>query len=181
MTDTRRATTGRRDGAAIPSNLRSSQPEYLITHNIRPPSRQDAAKTHLSVQSSMERKTHSHRNGRMTFNEALASVRPANICRLKNHAFAANEVAKMTTGKSRMISYRIKDRAINTLLGHCVALLCTLELSVWESVIGIAFAGGGKLHTKPSSLDSRARNIQQQQLIAAINDKHDGTTSTEAV
>jgi signal transduction histidine kinase len=105
----------------------------------------------------------------MTFREILADVRYANICRLKNHAFAANQVGKAAIGKSRRICYRLKSETINALVRLHAASLCTIELSLEEPLIGVQFVGGGKLHTLPSNLDSEAREILQEQLIAAIN------------
>jgi hypothetical protein len=188
MTDTRRATTVSKNGAVSSKHSASRiiPPAPCFpgkgpsNPSVRPSDCQERAQYENGAQLRGERKTQAPPNGRMTFKEILAEARSANICRLKNHAFAANQVAKTAIGKSRKICYDLKSKTINALVRLHAASLCTIELSLEEPLIGVQFVGGGKLHTLPSNLDSEAREILQEQLIAAINHGKAGTIGAQA-
>jgi hypothetical protein len=188
MTNALRATTVSKNGAVSPKHSASrvvpSAPCFPskgpTNPSVRSSNCQEAAKYENGARLRGGRKTQALPNGRMTFKETLADVRSANICRLKNHAFAANQVAKVAIGKSRRICYRRKSETINALVRLRAASLCTVELSLEEPLIGVQFVGGGKLHTLPSNLDSEAREILAEQLIAAINHGKTGTIGARA-
>lgn len=104
-----------------------------------------------------------------TFVAILQAVRQSNVQRLKNRAFAVNRLAKLVAGPSRSVCYKVKDEAINALVKHGAAFLHSLEPSSYGPTLGIAFAGGGRLHVKPSCLDREARRELQGQFAATLH------------
>jgi hypothetical protein len=187
MTNTSCVTTARQGGAVTLGNIALSAlpatSQLPLSEPPNPtvlvPTCQGGAKSHGSTRLSAGRNARRNRKRKMTFDRILSAVQSENISRLKDRAFAANRLAKITAGTSRQICYRTKDKAINALLRYRAASLSALELSVREAEIGIAFVGGGRLHTKPSSLDSEARNVLQQQLITIFNAEHHGMANVD--
>ena len=116
-----------------------------------------------------------------TFKAILSAVRHNNISRLKDRAFVANRLAKVIAGSSRRLCYRIKDEAISALVRHGAASVYTVELLVHGAELGVAFAGGGKLHAVPSRLDAKARFVLQQQLLSAFETAGEPFGSGETV
>jgi len=175
MTSTLRVTTALKDGAArldspLPTPRGGSFQTELPKTTAPAKGCQERQSAHDNLSSPTRKgKRKANPSRRPTFNELLLKALPVNVCRLKNRAFAANQVAKVTFGTSRQSCYERKSMAMNTLLKYGVAFLCTFEVSDHDALIGIEFAGGGKLHTKPASLDPEARNVLCAQLIAAIN------------
>jgi hypothetical protein len=106
--------------------------------------------------------------GAKTFKAILNAARRDNISRLKDRAFVSNRLAKVITGSSRRLCYQIKDEAISALVLHGAASVYTVEVLVHGTELGVAFAGGGKLHAVPSRLDAKARFVLQQQLLSAF-------------
>lgn len=92
---------------------------------------------------------------------------PADILRLKTQAFNANRRAKASRSHVRDAFYQIKNRAINALLAADFAVIDTVEWWLPDPVIGVAFAGGGKLHTKLSCLDFGALRTVLKQAMEA--------------
>jgi len=173
MTDTQRVTTAREGGtvnpriavlSALPATPQLSRSEPLQT-SVSAPICQGKAVVGLTAR----RRGRSSTQRRITFAEIRSNVRSLNIARLKDHAFAANRLAKITIGTSRSACYRVKSRCINALLRNGAAVVSELEVSFGEPKIGVAFEDGGRLHTKPSCLDSRARNALHQQLTMVID------------
>jgi len=109
-----------------------------------------------------------NRSGRRTFAAILSATRRGNISHLKDRAFVANRIAKVITGSSRRLCYQVKADAISALIRHGAASVYTVEVLVHGAELGVAFAGGGKLHAMPSRLDAKARLVLQQQLISAL-------------
>jgi hypothetical protein len=116
-----------------------------------------------------------------TFEAILSTVRHKNISRLKDRAFVANRLAKVIVGPSRRLCYQIKDDAISALVRHGAAFVYTVEVLLHGAELGVAFAGGGKLHAVPSRLDVKARFMLQQQLISALGTKGKPFDSLEPV
>jgi hypothetical protein len=86
-----------------------------------------------------------------SFQDILIRVRRSNVRRIRDRAFAANRIAKLSTGHSRAAAYALKDRAIGTL----VMLGEGRILRLYGRPIGVAFRDGGQLHLKvPSDADS---------------------------
>jgi hypothetical protein len=105
--------------------------------------------------------------GRPTFDSILTSVKAGNIERLKDRAFQANHIAKATKGSYRDACYKIKNKAISALFKHNAAFVNSVRVpfsTSQEAEIGVSFAGGGKLHTRPSLLDPEAQNIVRRHL-----------------
>ncbi|GEM_PF-4393337 len=90
---------------------------------------------------------------------------PANIVHLKTRAFNANRRAKASCNPARAAFYRRKADAINALLVAGFAFVDVVDSSRPDPLIGIEFAGGGKLHTKLSCLDSGALRRVLKQLM----------------
>jgi hypothetical protein len=104
----------------------------------------------------------------MAFRDIIKAVQQRNVVRLKDRAFAANRLAKATTSQSRATCYRVKDAAINALLRHDSAFVDVVDLSSSEAIIGIRFAGGGKLHARVSCLDAHALDAVRRQLMGGL-------------
>jgi hypothetical protein len=116
-----------------------------------------------------------------TFETILSAAWRDNINRLKDRAFLANRLAKVIVGPSRRLCYRIKDDAISTLVRHGAASVYTVEVLGHGAELGVAFAGGGKLHAVPFRLDATARFVLQQQLISAFETRGEPFGSRELV
>lgn len=125
-------------------------------------------------------KTRFRRSNR-TFEAILNATRRDNISRLKDRAFVANRLAKVIIGPARRLCYQIKDHAISALVRHGAASVYTVEVLVHGTELGVAFAGGGKLHAVPSRLDAKARFVLQQQLLSAFETGGDPFGSGETV
>ncbi len=78
------------------------------------------------------------------------------ITRLKDRAFTANRMAKVSKDQARESFYRTKDAAINALLKAGWAFVDGVDWSAPDPTIGVRFVGGGGLHTKLSALDLAA-------------------------
>jgi hypothetical protein len=176
MTDTRRATSVFLDGS--PSSriegIASQSPLPAAKRSLRPGQSKSSFSPFIcqgmaGVGQTARRIGRSSAQRRITFAEIRYEVRSTNVARLKDHAFAANRLAKITVGTSRCVCYRVKSRCINALLRNGAAVVSELDMSFGKPTIGIAFEDGGRLHTMPSSLDSQARNVLHQQLTLVIN------------
>ena len=77
-------------------------------------------------------------------------------------------MAKLVTGHSQALCYQVKNAAISALVRHGAASLLSLESSNRGPIVGLAFVGGGRLHVKPTCLDTRARLNLQTQFTAAL-------------
>jgi hypothetical protein len=88
------------------------------------------------------------------------------VTELKLAAFASNRDAKNSSGDERAIHYRRKDMAMNALLRMGAARVDETDWNRDDPVIGLRFAGGGKLHMKVSSLDLHAMRVVRFQLTA---------------
>jgi hypothetical protein len=89
------------------------------------------------------------------------------VIRLKTLAFRANGQAKESRSDVRAALYRQKDSAMNTLLTSGFAWVVDEIDRVPhdpDPVLGVAFAGGGRLHIKVSCLDLTAFRVVRQQL-----------------
>lgn len=82
-----------------------------------------------------------------TFQDILTHVRGSNIRRIRDRAFTANRIAKLSAGHSRTTAYALKDRAIGMLLMLGEGRI----LRLYGRPIGVAFRDGGQLHLKMSS------------------------------
>jgi hypothetical protein len=78
------------------------------------------------------------------------------VTQLKVVAFRSNRKAKASTGEERAKHYRRKNAAMNALLRLGCALVDETDWRSDDPVIGLRFAGGGKLHMRISGLDSDA-------------------------
>lgn len=86
------------------------------------------------------------------------------VTKLKLVAFDANRKAKSSSGDDRAIHYRRKDTAMNALLRMGAATVDETDWNRDDPVIGLRFAGGGKLHMKVSNLDLHAMRVIRWQL-----------------
>ena|ERR1017187_310598 len=85
------------------------------------------------------------------------------LVRIKNRAFTANRRAKLSDDQNRETFYRTKHAAINYLLETGMAFVDSVDWSVADPTFGVEFVGGGKLHTRLSSLNSEAlRSVRRQ-------------------
>lgn len=105
------------------------------------------------------------RNAARTFRTILLSSRDSNITALIDRAFAANRMAKRTTGRSQNAAYRAKCAAVSQLLIKDAARVNSIQLTP-DPLIGVDFEQGGRLHVKPEMLGADAlsaiiRQIQQ--------------------
>ena len=99
----------------------------------------------------------------MEFSDIGNTVSRSDLIQMKNRAFSANVRAKLSTGQTRESFYRTKDAAINYLLETGMAFVDSVDWSVSDPTFGVEFIGGGKLHTKLSSLNSAAlRSVRRQ-------------------
>lgn len=96
-------------------------------------------------------------SNRMTFAQILQRVQRQNVVSLKDRAFTANRIAKLTAGRSRRAAYCVKDTAIARL----IALGEAEVLRLYGRPIGVQFrSGGGCLHLRlPACLDEGGRGI----------------------
>ena len=104
---------------------------------------------------------------RSDFAAILAAVKSRNIQRLKDRAFQANRLAKTVHGRERDACYQIKNKAISALFRYDAAFVNSVEerrYPLQDIEIGVSFAGGGELHTRPSLLDADAKRVVQVQL-----------------
>jgi len=108
------------------------------------------------------------RRAKPTFEQILDAVHSANMTRVKERALHANQLSKITEGRSRQVCYLVKNRAISVLIKQGVAFLNSVSLLQHDPELGISFLGGGKLHTKPTALDSAARQILAQHVATAV-------------
>jgi|ERR1019366_6878978 hypothetical protein len=91
------------------------------------------------------------------------SIALNDLVRIKNRAFLANRRAKLSNDQNRETFYRAKGAAINYLLETGMAFLDSVDWSVSDPIFGVEFVGGGKLHTRLSSLNSAAlRRVRSQ-------------------
>jgi hypothetical protein len=118
--------------------------------------------------------------GKRTFAAILSAAQRDNVTRLKDRAFVANRVAKSISGISRRLCYQVKDKAISALVRCGAASVYTFEVLTHGVELGVAFAGGGKLHALPSRLDANARLVLQQQLLSAFELGDQPSGSNEA-
>src|SRR5579864_3315177 len=86
------------------------------------------------------------------------------VTELKLVAFDSNRKAKSSSGDERAIHYRRKDTAMNALLRIGAAMVDETDWNQDDPVIGLRFAGGGKLHMKVSNLDLYAMRVIRWQL-----------------
>lgn len=99
----------------------------------------------------------------MGFNDNAAAISRSDLIQIKNRAFSANVRAKLSTGETRESCYRNKHAAINYLLEAGMAFVDSVDWSVPDPTFGVEFVGGGKLHTRLSSLNSAAlRSVRRQ-------------------
>lgn len=90
-------------------------------------------------------------NNRMTFAKILKRVRRQNVRSLKDRAFTANRISKITAGRSRRAAYSVKDRSISRLL----ALGEARVLRLYGQPISVQFRTGGQLHLRLAANLSR--------------------------
>jgi len=83
---------------------------------------------------------------------------------LRNRAFEANDQAKVAAGPERETRYREKALAISYLLEAGCAFVNSVDWSQSDPTLGVTFIDGGRLHTKLSSLSSRALRCVRRQL-----------------
>ena len=103
----------------------------------------------------------------MSFAEILQSVRPGNVRRLKDRAFLANQLAKLTSGPSQRAAYAVKDRTIGQLFKIDAANVNSVKL--WpELQVGVTFQYKGRLHLKLWGLSPEALDIVVSQLEAYL-------------
>jgi len=95
----------------------------------------------------------------LVFAELLAELSGPNIRKLKDRAFVANRLAKLTSGRSRRQCYAVKHAAISALVSLGVASLSTQAHARLDPIIGIRFSSGGRLHAVSSLLAVSAREI----------------------
>lgn len=84
---------------------------------------------------------------------------PQEIARRKNIAFAESHLAKAANGEERVRHYRRKDEQINALLRMGYAFFTHIHEEDPDIVLDVAFAGGGRLHTKLGCLDRCAFGV----------------------
>lgn len=89
------------------------------------------------------------------------------VTELKLVAFDSNRKAKSSSGDERAIHYRRKDTAMNALLRIGAAMVDKTDWNQDDPVIGLRFAGGGKLHMKVSNLDLHAMRVIRWQLTSS--------------
>lgn len=87
----------------------------------------------------------------VSFAEILKLLEPENVIRLKDVAFLANRLAKITCGNSKSLCYDLKHRAIDQLLRLGFASPNSLIL-LPQVRVGVTFHGGGMLHVDPRAL-----------------------------
>ena len=176
MTDTLRVTTARRDGAARVSHIQDSSLKISVASRRSGLSQARALAAtrqgQMRARKSLPRFPVEKR--RLTFEEILAAVRPANIGYLKDRAILADSIARITVGPSRRACYCVKDRAINSLLKHRAAFLDVLDLSVEESAIGISPSGQREVVHK--DLELRPRTPPSPDRAVAMNNGNNSTT-----
>ncbi len=95
---------------------------------------------------------------------STAPLQTRRAARLKVRAFSANHRAKASEGQTRAAFYREKAAAINAALEAGYAFVGEIDWWAPDPVFSIEFIGGGKIHTKLSSLDSRALKSVRCQL-----------------
>lgn len=83
-------------------------------------------------------------SNRTTFAQILKRVRRQNLFCLKDRAFAASRIAKLTSGRSRRAAYYVKDRSISRLLELGEAHV----LRLYGQPTGVRFRSGGQLHLR---------------------------------
>jgi hypothetical protein len=99
----------------------------------------------------------------MGFNDDANTISRRDLIQVKNRAFSANVLAKLSTGEARESYYRNKHAAINYLLATRMAFVDSVDWWVPDPTFGVEFVGGGKLHTKLSGLSSEAlRSVRRQ-------------------
>ncbi|MCL5005135.1 MAG: hypothetical protein M1404_01265 [Acidobacteria bacterium] len=81
---------------------------------------------------------------KMTFAQILQRVHRQNLVALKDRAFAANRIAKLTFGRSRRAAYSVKDKSISRLLTFGEARI----LRLYGRPTGVRFRSGGQLHLR---------------------------------
>lgn len=90
-----------------------------------------------------------------TFAQILKHVHRRDMALLKDRAFGANKIAKLTTGRSRRAAYRVKDHAITRLLALGEAQVLRLN----HQPVGVRFRSGGQLHLRAAAhLNGPGRN-----------------------
>jgi hypothetical protein len=100
----------------------------------------------------------------MEYDDGMPPARRRALTRAKAQAFKANHQAKRSEGPRREAHYRLKQNAINFLMGAGHAFVNSVDWSRPDPVISVRFTDGGQLHTILSSLDLAAFRILRQQL-----------------
>lgn len=81
---------------------------------------------------------------RTTFSAIVKEVRERNVASVKDRAFTANRISKITFGGSRRAAYAVKDKSIVRLLSMGEAKF----LRFYGRPIGVQFRTGGQLHLR---------------------------------
>lgn len=134
----------------------------------RPPSSGERPKLY-SKPSALRQGSTEHKpinDGFALLSRIVAEELPNNPRRVKDLAFIANRMAKITAGSTQSAWYKIKDEAINGLIQWHAAVINSLDISMGQ--IGVTFVAGGRLHTKVTGLDSAALRIVRRHLLAAL-------------
>ena len=142
MTDTLRVTTSihRRAEYSLKSNRISSR---ATKGTLSPVARATQAPSYVIPPSAACQERANRSRNRRTFLQILDDTKAERVSRLKDRAFRANQIAKATSGATRVSCYTIKSQAINALLRIGAATLCTLEIGTPTPAPGISFSGGG--------------------------------------
>ena len=164
MRNTRRVTTVLADGDAFRTNVAVTDVDSDLSPSANPHHNKSVSATCQRPVTSRSR-TYPQRT---TFVTILQSERVANMSRLKTRGFVGNRIAKLVTDHSQALCYQVKNAAISALLKHGAASLLSLEPSSRGPVVGLVFAGGGRLHVKPASLDNHAQIKLQVQFASAL-------------
>lgn len=90
-----------------------------------------------------------------TFAQILVRVHRKNMALVKDRAFTANRLSKITFGRSRRAAFAVKDKSLLTLLAMGEASI----LRFYGRPIGVQFRTGGQLHLRmPKHFDETGRD-----------------------
>jgi hypothetical protein len=99
---------------------------------------------------------------RTTFGCILDALKAKNLVHVKNRAFLANRVAKISSGRSRGLAYAVKNRAIDQLVRNGSVRVNSVRKEP-SLLVGLSFSSGGRLHAKPQWLSSECRLAVERQ------------------